>query len=273
LLKKKLEIVYLPERVVNAYASLVNQDIPATRISLLDLLKIYPLKNSDQFEQLVAILEPIAPRLYSISSSPEAHSGEVHITVARDKFNVNDELKYGLCSNYLSQFEVGQEVQFYIHKNSLFRLPADNKDVIMIGPGTGIAPFRSFIAHRDSTGATGKNWLFFGDQHFVTDFLYQTEIQDWVQTGSLSKIDLAFSRDQDEKIYVQHKLKKNGKEVYEWIENGASVYLCGTKDPMSVDVENALAEILQIHGNKKEEEALEFIYELKNEGRYLKDVY
>jgi sulfite reductase (NADPH) flavoprotein alpha-component len=273
LLKKKLEIVYLPERVVNAYASLVSQDIPATRISLLDLLKIYPLKNSDHFEQLIGILEPIAPRLYSISSSPEAHSGEVHITVARDKFSVNDELKYGLCSNFLAQFEVGQEVQFYIHKNSQFRLPADDKDVIMIGPGTGIAPFRSFIAHRDATGSNGKNWLFFGDQHFVTDFLYQTEIQNWVETGSLSKIDLAFSRDQEEKIYVQHKLKKKGKEVFDWLQSGATVYVCGTKEPMSIDVENALAEIIQTHGNKKETEALEFINELKSEGRYLKDVY
>jgi sulfite reductase (NADPH) flavoprotein alpha-component len=273
LLKKKLEIVYLPERVVNAYASLAGQDIPATRISLLDLLKIYPLRNSDQFEQLIGILEPIAPRLYSISSSPEAHSGEVHITVARDKFSINDELKFGLCSNFLAQFEVGQEVQFYIHKNSQFRLPADDKDVIMIGPGTGIAPFRSFIAHRDATGANGKNWLFFGDQHFVTDFLYQTEIQNWVETGSLSKIDLAFSRDQEEKIYVQHKLKKKGKEVYDWLQSGATVYICGTKDPMSMDVENALADIIQTHGNKKETEALEFINELKSEGRYLKDVY
>ncbi|MGZ3852696.1 MAG: diflavin oxidoreductase, partial [Flavisolibacter sp.] len=242
LLKKKLEIVYLPERVVKAYALLVNQDIPSTRISLLDLLKIYPLKSSDEFQQLVDILEPIAPRLYSISSSPEAHSGEVHITVARDKFSVNEELKFGLCSNYLSQFEVGQEVQFYIHKNTQFRLPADDRDVIMIGPGTGIAPFRSFIAHRDATGAAGKNWLFFGDQQFVTDFLYQTEIQNWVETGSLSKIDLAFSRDQEEKVYVQHKLKKNGREVYDWLNGGASVYVCGTKEPMSVDVENTLAE-------------------------------
>ncbi|MGZ3948242.1 MAG: diflavin oxidoreductase [Flavisolibacter sp.] len=273
LLKKKLEIVYLPERVVKAYALLVNQDIPSTRISLLDLLKIYPLKSSDEFQQLVDILEPIAPRLYSISSSPEAHSGEVHITVARDKFSVNEELKFGLCSNYLSQFEVGQEVQFYIHKNTQFRLPADDRDVIMIGPGTGIAPFRSFIAHRDATGAAGKNWLFFGDQQFVTDFLYQTEIQNWVETGSLSKIDLAFSRDQEEKVYVQHKLKKNGREVFDWLKGGASVYVCGTKDPMSVDVENTLAEIIQTHGNKKQEEAIDFINQLKNEGRYLKDVY
>ena len=214
LLKKKLEIVYLPERVVSAYASLVKQDIPSTRISLLDLLKIYPLKNADQFEQLVGMLEPIVPRLYSISSSPEAHSSEVHIIVARDKFTINKELKFGLCSDFLCGFEVGQQVQFYIHKNSQFRLPADDKDIIMIGPGTGIAPFRSFIAHRDAIGANGKNWLFFGDQHFVTDFLYQTEIQNWMETGSLSKIDLAFSRDQEEKVYVQHKMKKKGRELF-----------------------------------------------------------
>jgi sulfite reductase (NADPH) flavoprotein alpha-component len=273
LLKRKVEIVYLPERVVSAYANLVSQDIPATRISLLDLLKIYPLKNSDQFEQLVGILEPIAPRLYSISSSPEAHSGEVHITVARDKFSVNDELKYGLCSNFLAQFEVGQKVQFYIHKNNQFRLPADDKDVIMIGPGTGIAPFRAFLTHRDSTGAGGKNWLFFGDQHFVTDFLYQTEIQNWVETGSLSKIDLAFSRDQQEKVYVQHKMKKKGKELYEWLQNGATLYVCGAKEPMSVNVENALVDIVQEYGSKRAEEAVEFINQLKSEGRYLKDVY
>lgn len=273
LLKKKLEIIFLPERVVNAYAQLVNQDIPATRIGLLDLLKIYPLKNSHQFEQLVKILEPIAPRLYSVSSSPEAHSGEVHITVGRDKFTMNDELKFGLCSNYLSQFEVGSEIEFYIHKNTQFRLPANDKDVIMIGPGTGLAPFRSFIAHRDATGASGKNWLFFGDQHFVTDFLYQTEIQNWVETGSLSKIDLAFSRDHEEKIYVQHKLKKNGEEVYQWLRNGASLYICGAKYPMSVDVENTVLEIIQQQGNTGREYAIEFISQLKNEGRYLKDVY
>ena len=273
LLKNKLEVVYLPERVVKAYASLASQNIPATRMSLLDLLKIYPLKDFAQFEQLLKILEPITPRLYSISSSPQAHTDEVHITVARDKFPLNDELKYGLCSNYLSQFEVGKEIQFYVHKNSQFRLPEDDNDVIMIGPGTGIAPFRSFLAHRDATGANGKNWLFFGDHHFVTDFLYQTEIQNWVETGVLSKIDLAFSRDQKEKIYVQHKMKKKGKELYEWLQNGASVYVCGAKDPMSRDVENTLAEIIQTHGKKKQEEAFELINQLKSEGRYLKDVY
>ncbi|MEI6949327.1 flavodoxin domain-containing protein [Paraflavisolibacter sp. H34] len=273
LLKKKLNIFYLPERVVAKYAALTGQDIPATKISLLDLLKIYPLGDASLFEHLIQVLEPIAPRLYSISSSPEAHSGEVHITVARDKFKINGEWKCGLCSDYLSQLSGDSGIEFYIHKNNQFRLPADERDVIMIGPGTGVAPFRSFLAHRDATGASGRNWLFFGDQHFVTDFLYQTELQNWIQTGVLTKLDVAFSRDQKEKIYVQHKMLKAGQELYNWIEGGASVYVCGTKDPMSFDVEDVLMQIIEQHGNKTIEEAVQYVEQMKDEGRYLKDVY
>lgn len=273
LLKKKLNIFYLPERVVNKYASLVGQDIPPTKIGLLDLLRIYPLANKGQFADLINILEPIAPRLYSISSSPEAHSGEVHVTVARDKFHVNDEWKVGLCSDFLSQLQQESNIEFYIHKNSQFRLAADDRDIIMIGPGTGIAPFRSFLAQRDATGATGRNWLFFGDQHFVTDFLYQTELQNWVETGVLSKLNVAFSRDQKEKVYVQHKMLKHGKELYEWLQNGASLYVCGAKEPMSVDVEDTLMQIVQRHGEKTIEQAVQFVEQLKDESRYLKDVY
>ena len=273
LLRKKLNIFYLPERVVLKYTALVGQNIPSTKIALLDLLKIYPLKDNAQFDELIEILEPIAPRLYSISSSPEAHSGEVHLTVARDKFHVNDEWKCGLCSDYLSQLKVDNNIEFYIHKNSQFRLPADDKDIIMIGPGTGIAPFRSFLANRDATGATGRNWLFFGDQHFVTDFLYQTEFQNWKETGLLTKLNAAFSRDQKEKIYVQHKMLKHGEEFYNWINNGASVYVCGAKEPMSADVEDTLMQIIEKFGNKTIEEAVQFIEQLKEDGRYLKDVY
>lgn len=272
MLKKKLNIFFLPERVVSKYAALVGQDIPPTKIGLLDLLKIYPLNNANQFEDLIQILEPIAPRLYSIASSPEAHSGEVHLTVARDKFHVNNEWKCGLCSDYLSQLNINENLEFYIHKNSQFRLPADDKDVIMIGPGTGIAPFRSFIAHRDATGATGRNWLFFGEQHFVTDFLYQTELQNWVETGTL-KLSVAFSRDQKEKVYVQHKMLKHGQELYDWINNGASIYICGQKEPMSVDVEDTLMQIVEKFGNKTIEEAVQFVEQLRDDGRYLKDVY
>jgi sulfite reductase (NADPH) flavoprotein alpha-component len=273
LLRKKLNIFYLPERVVSKYSTLVGQNIPSTKIALLDLLKIYPLKDNSQFDELIEILEPIAPRLYSISSSPEAHSGEVHVTVARDKFHVNDEWKCGLCSDYLSQLPVDGSIEFYIHKNSQFRLPEDDKDIIMIGPGTGIAPFRSFLAHRDATGATGRNWLFFGEQHFLTDFLYQTELQNWKDSGTLSKINLAFSRDQKEKVYVQHKMLQNGAEFYDWINNGASIYVCGAKEPMSADVEDTLMQIVEKFGNKTIEEAVQFVEQLKEDGRYLKDVY
>lgn len=273
MLKKKVNIRYLPERVVSKYASLVGQEIPATRISLLDLLRIYPLNSNTQFNDLIALLEPISPRLYSISSSPEAHPGEVHITVARDKFNVNEEWKFGLCSDFLSQLTVENSIEFYIHKNNQFRLPADDRDVIMVGPGTGIAPFRSFLAQRDALGASGKNWLFFGDQHFITDFLYQTELQNWVETGVLTKLNVAFSRDQKEKIYVQHKMLKHGQELYNWLLNGASLYVCGAKEPMSVDVEDTLMQIVEKFGGKTIEEAVQFVEQLKDESRYLKDVY
>jgi sulfite reductase (NADPH) flavoprotein alpha-component len=273
LLHQKLHIAYLPERVVARYAALVQQDIPATRMNLSDLLRIYPLEQETQLEHLIDLLEPMAPRLYSIASSPEAHNGEIHLTVARDLFLRNQEWKQGLCSGYLSTLEEGSEIDFYIHRNERFRLPADNKDVIMIGPGTGVAPFRSFVAQRDATGATGRSWLFFGDQHFVTDFLYQSEWQSWLELGALTRIDLAFSRDQQEKIYVQHQMLRHGADIYKWLENGAHLYLCGNKDPMSLDVENTLAEIVSVHGKRSPPEALRFIETLKEEDRYLKDVY
>jgi sulfite reductase (NADPH) flavoprotein alpha-component len=273
LLQSKLNIVYMPERVVKQYAAIVQQEIPETKISLLDLLKIYPVKNTSQFEEVLGILEPITPRLYSIASSMEAHGEEVHLTVARDFFQVNDETKIGLASDYLSQLPENSELEFYVHKNDQFRLPAPEKDVIMIGPGTGVAPFRSFLAERDSTGAGGRNWLFFGDQHFVSDFLYQSEMQNWVDTGVLTKLSVAFSRDQQEKVYVQHKMLRNASEFYDWLENGACVYVCGAKEPMSVDVENTLLQIVQQEGNKSAEEANEYLNALKEQGRYLKDVY
>ena len=273
LLKKKLNIVYLPERVTKQYAAIVQQDIPETKIGLLDLLKIYPLNDPDQFEQVIQILDPITPRLYSIASSPVAHSDEVHITVARDKFLVNDEIKYGLCSDCLSELPLNSTFDFYVHKNSQFKLPAHDKDIIMIGPGTGIAPFRSFLAERDSTGAVGKNWLFFGDRNFTTDFLYQTEFQSWIETGVLTKMNVAFSRDQEEKIYVQHKMLRYGDELFQWIEAGAYLYVCGAKEPMSVDVENTILQIIEKHGTKTSHEAIEYLNLMKEQERYLKDVY
>ena len=273
LLRKKAAIIHLPERVVKKYAAVVQQEIPDTRIDLLDLLRIYPVKDHAQWDEVLSILEPITPRLYSIASSPIAHEGEVHITVAKDTFCINEEMKNGLCSAYLSQLEEHHQLDFYIHKNFEFRLPAPDKDVIMIGPGTGIAPFRAFLSERDALGADGKNWLFFGDQHFETDFLYQTEIQNWQQTGVLNHVNVAFSRDQDQKIYVQHKMLQHGAALYEWIESGAYLYICGAKEPMSVDVENTLLQIFMLYGNKSTTAALQYLDTLKEQGRYLKDVY
>ncbi len=273
LLQKKLNIIYLPERVIKQYAAIVEQDVVIQRTDLLDLLKIYPVKNADQFTEVVKILEPTAPRLYSIASSPEAHSGEIHITVAKDSFKVNDTIKYGLASDFLAHFNDENELQFYIHPNNQFRLPEEDKNIIMIGPGTGIAPFRSFIAERDATGASGKNWLFFGEQHFVSDFLYQSEIQNWFDTNVLTKVSTAFSRDQHEKVYVQHKMMQHGNELFEWIHTGGYLYLCGTKDPMSIDVEQTLLQIIEQFGERSKVDAEKYLDNLKEEGRYIKDVY
>lgn len=273
LLKRKINIFHLTERLIQQYATTTGYEIPHGRADLLDILKAYPVKSATQFEEILVTLNAISPRLYTIASSPAAHEGEVHIVVVKDTFIVDDKKRFGLCSNYISQLKLNSNQQFFVQPNKRFRLPAENKDIIMVGPGTGIAAFRSFIAERDATGATGRNWLFFGEQYFATDFLYQTEIQNWHETGVLTKVNLAFSRDQKEKIYVQHKMLQHGAELYEWLKGGASFFVCGKKHPMSNDVEHALLQIIEQHGNKTAEEAKEFLHQMEEEGRYEKDVY
>ena len=273
LLKHKINIVYLTERLVKQYAEITQNEIPIVRMNLLDLLKIYPVKDAVQFEEIVLKMNAISPRLYTIASSPSAHEGEVHIVVVKDTFELNGETEFGLCSDYLSKILEEGKQKFFVQPNKRFRLPAPDKNIIMVGPGTGIAAFRSFLAERDATGATGNNWLFFGGQKFATDFLYQTEIQNWYETGVLTKVNLAFSRDQKEKLYVQHKMLQNSAEIYDWLLNGAYFFVCGTKDPMSVDVENTLLKIIEQQGNKTSEEAKKFLEHMEEEGRYEKDVY
>lgn len=273
LLKRKVNIVYLTERLVQQYAAITGHSIPAGRADLLDLVKKYPVKNVAQFEEILVGLNGMSPRLYTIASSPAAHEGEVHIIVAKDVYEVNGRKRYGLCSDFLGQFKTGKKQQFFIQPNKRFKLPAEDKDVIMVGPGTGIAAFRSFLAERDAVGASGRNWLFFGEQHFTSDFLYQTEIQNWYETGVLTKINLAFSRDQQEKIYVQHRMLEQGEELYNWLKDGASFFVCGKKDPMSSDVEKTLLGIIEKYGNKTPEGAKEYLEELEESGRYEKDVY
>lgn len=273
LLIHHLSICYLLSSTIKKYANIVGQEIPDTRMDLIDLIRIYPVKDAEQFIEVVKILTPIAPRLYTIASSPKIHEQEIHITVRRDEFISKEEKQYGLCSNFLGDAAVGTNIQFYIHKNKHFKLVAADKDIIMIGPGTGIAPFRSFLAERDATSATGKSWLFFGEQYFQKDFLYQTEIQQYLKTEVLTNISLAFSREQKEKVYVQHKMLEQGKELFAWIENGAIIYLSGTKHPMSTDVEKALLNLFEQFGNKTTDEAKTYFEQLKKEGRYQKEVY
>ena len=273
LLKRKINIIHLTERLVKQYAEATGHLIPAGRADLFDLVTNYPLKNAGRFEEILVGLNAISPRLYTIASSPAAHEGEAHIIVAKDVYTVNGQIKIGLCSDYLGRIKEKAKQQFFVQPNKRFRLPAEDKDIIMIGPGTGIAAFRSFLSQRDATGATGRNWLFFGEQHFESDFLYQTEIQNWFETGVLTKVNLAFSRDQDEKIYVQHKMLELGAELYEWLHAGASFFVCGKKDPMSIDVENTLLQIIERHGKKTNEEAKKYLEQMEEEGRYEKDVY
>lgn len=274
LLRKHLNISYLLKSVVAQYGKITGHSIPEVRLSLLDLLKIYPVKNSGEFEEVIQILTGQAPRLYSISSSPEAHGeNQIHITVAKSEFFIDHEKHNGLCSGFLSGFKEGEDIEFYIQEAGHFKLPGTSKDIIMIGPGTGIAPFRSFLWERDAVSAEGRNWLFFGDRNFVSDFLYQSEIQDFLKTGSLTNLDLAFSRDTDEKVYVQHKLEQKAQEVFYWLEGGASVYVCGAKEPMSRDVEQTLLNIIQNEGKRSKEEAFQYLEDMELNGRYAKDVY
>lgn len=273
LLKKKLNISFLHERVVKKYAAMVQQEIPETKMDLIDLLRIYPVKDATVFEEVLQALPAQSPRIFTIASSHAAHSGEVHLTVEKHNFSVNEISKTGICSDYLAQVKPNDTFEFFVQKNKRFKLPAADKDILMIGPGTGIAAFRSFISERDATGATGKNWLFFGEEHFVSDFLYQTEIQNWFETGVLTKVNLAFSKDQPEKVFVHHRLLEHGKEVYDWIASGTYTYVCGEKAPMSVEVENTLLTIFENHGGFSKEAAKEYFEKLKEEGMYSKDVY
>jgi len=263
----------LSSRSISQISALLEITYEAERADLVDILSVAEIPAHITIDAVLEVLLPIAPRLYSISSSAEAHDGEVHLTVTLDTFKVKDEDKTGLASHFLAYYPVNAPIEFYIHKNNNFRLPADDKDIIMIGPGTGIAPFRSFISHRDATGAEGKNWLFFGEQHFVLDFYYQTEIQEWITTGVLSKFDVAFSRDQQHKIYVQDRIREKAAEFDEWLQNGASLYICGQKHPMGTDVENTITEVISASRGISLDDARLVLQELEEQGRYQKDVY
>jgi sulfite reductase (NADPH) flavoprotein alpha-component len=255
---------------------------------LVDVLRAFPAAWSAQ--DLLAALRPLAPRMYSIASSQKTVGDEVHLTVAVLDYEKFGTRHVGAASQFLATLAEDADVPVFIEENERFRLPADaSRDVIMIGPGTGVAPFRGFLQERAEIGARGRNWLFFGNPHFRTDFLYQVEWQKALKEGTLHKLDLAFSRDgvnsphtdvrsragdpHTGKVYVQHSLRRRGKELYDWIANGAHVYVCGDATRMAADVDAALRDIVIEHGGKNEDDAREFLAQLTQERRYARDVY
>lgn len=225
--------------------------------------------------EFVALLKKLQPRLYSISSSPKAHPDEVHLTVAAVRYESNGRGRKGVCSTFLADRCTDETpVPVYVQTSHGFRLPADGSvPVIMCGPGTGIAPFRAFLEEREATGATGRNWLFFGDQRRATDFLYREQLEAWVANGHLARLDLAFSRDQAEKIYVQNRMLENAAELWNWLESGAHFYVCGDASRMAKDVDAALHRIAETAGGMTPEAAAEYIQKLKSDKRYQRDVY
>ncbi len=224
---------------------------------------------------LAAIFRKLPPRLYSIASSPLAHPGEVHLTVASVRYRAHGQARKGVASTYLSDLvEKGGAVPVYTHANKNFRLPASSETpVIMVGPGTGVAPFRAFVEHRAALGNPGKNWLFFGDQRYTYDFLYQTEWQEHLKDGNLTKLDVAFSRDQPEKVYVQHRMIERAKELYAWLQDGAHFYVCGDASRMAHDVHEALITVVESQGGLAREVAEAYVEDLKKSKRYQRDVY
>ena len=240
---------------------------------IVDMVRQAPIEL--RAAQLTELLRPLTPRLYSIASSQAESESEVHITVGAVRYEIDGRARAGGASSYLAdRLEEDSEIRVFIEHNDNFRLPANPETpVIMIGPGTGIAPFRAFMQQRDNDGAGGKNWLFFGNPHFTEDFLYQVEWQRYVKDGLLTNIDLAWSRDQQQKVYVQDKIRAKGAEVWRWIEEGAHIYVCGDANRMAKDVEQALLEVVAEHGGMDTETADEYLSELRIERRYQRDVY
>ena len=285
-LRSRLELTVNSSKIVENYAHLSANETLLGLVSdksalqqfaqqwpIVDMIRHAPAQLSAQ--QLVDLLRPLTPRLYSISSSQAEVEDEVHITVGVVRYDIEGRARSGGASGFLAdQLQEDDEIEIFIEHNDHFRLPAEgDTPVIMIGPGTGIAPFRAFIQQRDNDGAEGPNWLFFGNPHFTEDFLYQVEWQKYVKQGLLTRIDLAWSRDQAEKVYVQDKLREQGEEVWRWIEQGAHIYVCGDATRMAKDVENTLLEIIAQYGAMDSESADEYLSDLRIARRYQRDVY
>jgi len=240
----------------------------------LDMLKEFTAARFEP-EEYAGILRKLQPRLYSIASSQAAVGESVHLTVAVVRYESFNRWREGVCSSYLAERVEGDEKpKVFVHTAKAFRMPEDPAaPMIMVGPGTGIAPFRAFLQERKIAGATGKNWLFFGEQRSKSDFFYQDEFEGFQKDGFLNRFDTAFSRDQDYKIYVQHRMLEAAEEFWKWLEEGAYFYVCGDAARMAKDVDDALHTIVQKAGGKSEEEACEYVDAMKKEKRYRRDVY
>lgn len=241
---------------------------------LLDMLRDFgPWKASAQ--DIVSLLRKMTPRLYSIASSNAANPDEVHLTIGAVRYTAYGRERKGVCSVLCAErVQEGDVLPVFVQANKHFHLPeSQDKDIIMVGPGTGIAPFRSFIQERAVNKAAGRSWLFFGDQHREVDFLYQNEFEKYQQDGILTRIDTAFSRDSDQKVYVQHKMLENSKELFEWFENGACFYVCGDKERMAKDVNEALINVIEKEGAMSREAAEAYLKDMQKQGRYQRDVY
>ncbi len=241
---------------------------------LLDLIQDFgPWGVSAQ--ELISILRKMPGRLYSIASSYAASEDEVHLTIGTVRYEAHGRKRKGVCSTLCAErLEPGDTLPIYIQKNPNFKLPGNpDTPIIMVGPGTGIAPFRAFMQEREEQEAQGKSWLFFGDQHFVTDFLYQTEWQQWLKDGVLTKMDVAFSRDTDQKVYVQHRMREHSQELYSWIQEGAVIYICGDEKHMAHDVHETLINIIEQEGKMNREQAEQYLSEMQQQKRYQRDVY
>ncbi|WP_145483333.1 NADPH-dependent assimilatory sulfite reductase flavoprotein subunit [Yersinia rohdei] len=285
-LLSELELTQNTTLIVDKYAALSRDekliallaDKPALQhyaknTPIVDMVRQAPSDlNADQ---LVALLRPLTPRLYSIASSQAETENEVHITLGVVRYDIEGRARTGGASGYLAdRLALEGDIRIFIEHNDNFRLPANPETpVIMIGPGTGIAPFRAFMQQREADGATGKNWLVFGNPHFTEDFLYQVEWQRYVKDGLLTRIDLAWSRDQDHKIYVQDKLREQSAELWNWIQDGAHIYVCGDANRMAKDVEQVLLDVVALHGAMDAEQADEYLSELRLARRYQRDVY
>jgi sulfite reductase (NADPH) flavoprotein alpha-component len=224
--------------------------------------------------EFAKVLRKLQPRLYSIASSRKAVGEAVHLTIATVRYESFGRRREGVASSYLADRSVGGAVPVFVHTAKHFRLPEDGStDVVMVGPGTGVAPFRAFLQERAATGASGRNWLFFGEQRRASDFLYEEELAEWQRGGVLQGLDLAFSRDQAEKVYVQHRMRERSRELYAWLEGGAYFYVCGDAERMAKDVEAELVAVVRRESGRSEEAALEYVKALKDAKRYRKDVY